>query len=86
MDVAAFSWRPLPGRFCFTTNPAFYFGNFEFRAKMLLLLLAGINMAVFEFHTIKTWCFGTSAIPAGLSQAGGHAVAGLWLSVITFGR
>src|SRR5258708_15253233 len=51
---AAFSLAVITGPLLFTTNPVFYFGNFEFRAKMLLMLLAGVNMAVFEFYTIKT--------------------------------
>src|SRR5712671_674949 len=84
---AAFSLAAVTGPLLFTTNPAFYFGNFEFRAKMLLLLLAGINMAVFEFHTIKTvalWDIGKSP-PASAKLAGTLSLV-LWLSVITFGR
>ena len=84
---AAFSLPAITGPLLFTTNPAFYFGNFEFRAKMLLLLLAGINMAVFEFHTIKTvalWDIGKSP-PASAKLAGTLSLV-LWLSVITFGR
>jgi hypothetical protein len=54
---------------------------------MLLLLLAGINMAVFEFHTIKTvafWDIGKS--PPALAKLAGALSLVLWLSVITFGR
>src|SRR5258708_2549652 len=84
---AAFSLAAITGPLLFTTNPVFYFGNFEFRAKMLLLLLAGINMAVFEFHTIKTvalWDIGKS--PPGSAKPAGTPSLGLWLRVITFGR
>jgi len=84
---AAFSLAAITGPLLFTTNPVFYFWNFEFRAKILLLLLAGINMAVFEFHTIKTvalWDLGKSP-PASAKLAGTLSLV-LWLSVITFGR
>src|SRR5260370_2255126 len=82
---AAFSLAAITGPLLFTTNPVFYFGNFEFRAKMLLLLLAGINMAVFEFHTIKTvafWDIGKSP-PASAKLSATLSLA-LRFSVITF--
>jgi hypothetical protein len=84
---AAFGLAAMTGSLLFTTNPVFYFGNFEFRAKMLLLLLAGINMAVFQFHTVKTvalWDIGKSP-PAAARLAGTLSLV-IWLSVITFGR
>jgi hypothetical protein len=83
----AFMLAVITGSLLFTTNPVFYFGNFEFCTKMLLLLLAGINMAIFELHTIKTvglWDIGKSP-PASAKIAGALSLA-LWLSVITFGR
>src|SRR5258708_23631187 len=84
---AAFGLAAITGPLLFTTNPVFYFGNFEFRAKMLLMLLAGVNMAVFEFYTIKTvalWDIGKS--PPGSAKPAGTPSLGLWLRVITFGR
>ena len=83
----AFGLAAITGSLLFTTNPVFYFGNFEFRAKMLLLVLAGINMAVFQFHTVKTvalWDIGKSP-PAAARLAGTLSLV-IWLSVITFGR
>ena len=84
---AAFGLAVATGSLLFTTNPVFYFGNFEFRTKMLLLLLAGINMAVFEFRTVKTvalWDIGKSP-PVAAKLAGILSLA-FWLSVIAFGR
>ncbi len=84
---AAFGLAATTGSLLFTTNPVFYFGNFEFRTKMVLLLLAGVNMAVFEFYTIKTvalWDIDKSP-PASAKLAGTLSLV-LWLSVITFGR
>jgi len=84
---AAFGLAMMTGSFLFTTNPVFYFGNFEFRMKMLLLVLAGVNMAVFEFHTVKTvalWDIDES--PPAAARLAGILSLVLWLSVITFGR
>src|SRR6266849_1735660 len=84
---AAFGLAVMTGALLFTTNPVFYFGNFEFRTKMSLLLLAGINMAVFEFHTVRTvalWDVGRSP-PAAARLAGTLSLV-LWLGVIIFGR
>src|SRR5215831_1491676 len=45
---AAFALTVVTGSFMFITNAAVYYHNPFFRAKMLLLVLAGINMFVFE--------------------------------------
>lgn len=84
---AAFGLAVITGALLFTTSPVFYFGNFEFRTKMLLVLLAGINMAVFELYTVRTvslWDIGKSP-PRSAKLIGTLSIL-LWLSVITFGR
>src|SRR5712671_3629767 len=45
---AAFALTVLTGALMFITNAGVYYHNFYFRAKMLLLVLSGINMMVFE--------------------------------------
>src|SRR5579862_7452578 len=45
---AAFALTALTGALMFTTNATVYYHNFYFRTKMLLLVLAGINMFAFE--------------------------------------
>jgi hypothetical protein len=83
---AAFGLAVTTGSLLFVTNPSFYFGNFEFRTKMLLQLFAGINMAVFELRTVKTvtlWDSGKT--PAAARIAGALSLL-LWLAVIAFGR
>ena len=45
---AGFATTLLTGSLMFTTNAGVYFNNSYFRAKMLLLAAAGINMAIFE--------------------------------------
>jgi hypothetical protein len=84
---AAFGLAAMTGGLLFISNPVFYFGNFEFRTKMLLMLLAGINMAVFEFHTVKSvarWDLDKS--PPAAARVAGMLSLVLWLSVMTFGR
>src|SRR5262245_3861431 len=41
----------ITGALMFTTNATVYFHNTYFRVKMALLLLAGINMGIFELTT-----------------------------------
>ena len=45
----AFAFAAVTGGLLFVSHATQYFGNTAFRAKMLLMLLAGINMVVFEF-------------------------------------
>src|SRR5262249_14530783 len=45
---AAFGLTAVTGLFMFITNATVYYNNFFFRTKMVLLALAGINMAIFE--------------------------------------
>src|SRR5437762_9362155 len=65
---AAFAVTAATGALMFTTNAGVYFHNFFFRTKMLMLVLAGINMLVFEltaFRTIQRWDNDSSAPLAG---------------------
>src|SRR4051812_3282772 len=45
---AAFAVTATPGLLMFVTNAAVYYHNNYFRAKMALLLCAGLNIVVFE--------------------------------------
>jgi hypothetical protein len=84
---AAFALTALTGSLMFITNAGVYYHNFYFRTKMLLLLLAGINMAVFELtagRTLHRWDKGRAAPPAGKAVAA-FSVA-LWIGVIFMGR
>src|SRR6188768_3979825 len=47
----AFAITFVTGALMFTTNATAYFHNSVFQAKMALLLLAGINMGIFELTT-----------------------------------
>jgi hypothetical protein len=84
---AAFALAVATGSLLFVTNPIFYFGNFEFRTKMLLQVLAGINMAVFELRTVNTvTLWDASKTPPAAARIAGALSLLLWLGVITFGR
>jgi len=84
---AAFALTALTGALMFITNATVYYHNFYFRAKMLLLVLAGINMGVFELtlgRRVDTWDKEPSAPPLG--RAVGVLSIALWIAVIFMGR
>ncbi len=84
---AAFAVTATTGALMFTTNAGVYYHNSFFRAKMLALLLAGINMLVFELTTgrsVDQWDKAPSAPLAGKTAAVLSLV--IWLSVIFLGR
>src|ERR1700719_3574679 len=69
---AAFALTALTGTLMFITNALVYYHNFFFRTKMLLLLLAGINILVFELtagRTIHRWDKSPSVPLAGKTVA-----------------
>ena len=84
---AAFALTALTGALMFTTNAAVYFHNTSFRVKMALLVLAGLNMLVFELtagRTIHRWDQAPSAPPIGKAVATVSLV--IWIAVIFAGR
>jgi uncharacterized membrane protein len=77
----------ITGALMFTTNASVYYHNTYFRIKMLLLVLAGINMGYFELTTGKKaseWGGPGSTHPAGRRAAKLSLL--IWISVIVFGR
>lgn len=84
---AAFSLTALTGTLMFITNAQVYYHNFFFRTKMLLLLLAGINILVFELtagRTIHRWDKAPSAPAAGKAVA--VLSLAIWIGIIFMGR
>jgi hypothetical protein len=83
----AFAFTAATGALMFTTNARVYYHNAFFRTKMLLLLLTGINMLVFELtagRTIHRWDKSPSAPPIGRVVAG--LSLAMWISIICMGR
>jgi len=77
----------LTGSLMFITNAAVYFHNGYFRAKVVLLVLAGINVLVFELTAGRTagqWGEAPSAPPLARAVAAVSLV--VWLGVIVTGR
>lgn len=68
----------------FISRPAAYAANPAFQAKMLLLILAAVN--VFIFHRILYKSAGTNDAPTIAVQCTGGASLLIWLSIILAGR
>ena len=84
---AAFALTALTGALMFITNATVYYHNFYFRTKMLLLVLAGINMGAFELtlgRKVESWDKSPSAPPLG--RVVGVLSITLWIAIIFMGR
>jgi hypothetical protein len=82
----AFIGAVFTGGLYFAANATTYWFNTAFRFKLLAILLAGVNMAVFQFITyrgIATWDRGA---PPGAARLAGALSLLLWTSVIVLGR
>lgn len=82
----AFACSVVTGTLMFMSNATGYYGNAAFRTKMLLMLLAGLNMAFFQSVTLRgvsAWDLGRP--PAAARLAGAVSVT-LWCGIIGFGR
>lgn len=83
----AFVLTALTGSLMFVTNAEVYFHNAWFRAKLVLLALAGANVLVFELtagRTSERWDRAPSAPPVAKAVAAVSLV--LWVAVIAAGR
>lgn len=75
------------GAMLFSSNASHYWGTVPFRAKMLLLVLAGLNMAVFHatvYRSVDVWGRQRQT-PRAAKVSGGISLA-LWIGVVTLGR
>ena len=83
----AFAFTLLTGVLMFSTNARVYYHNAFFRTKMVLLVLAGINMLVFERTaggTVQLWDKAPSVRRAG--KTGAALSLALWIAIIFMGR
>lgn len=84
---AGFAVALITGALMFTTNASVYYYNTWFRAKMLLLLLAGVNMGIFEAtlgRQVQQWGSERST-PAAARRAAVLSLL-IWVSIIVAGR
>jgi hypothetical protein len=89
-EILPYTWTgfavaAVSGALLFTSNAAKYYVNVPFRMKMLLLVLAGVNMLVFHLVTYRSVNHWGGQTPMAAKVAGGVSV-GLWIGVVTFGR
>lgn len=84
---AAFAVAVITGGLMFAANAQTYYVNTAFRLKMLALLGAGLNMAVFHTitcRTIRAWDQGVPAPLAG--RIAGAASILIWVTLIFLAR
>jgi hypothetical protein len=84
---AAFGLAVLTGSLMFAANANTYYANTAFRLKMLALLLAGVNMLIFQLITYRTvgqWDSGVRPPLAG-RLAGGVSLT-IWVTLICLAR
>jgi hypothetical protein len=83
----AFAGAALSGALYFAANATTYWFNTAFRFKMLAILLAGLNMAVFQLITwrgVAGWDR-AAPTPRAVRLAGVLSIL-LWTTVIVLGR
>jgi hypothetical protein len=84
---AAFGVSVVTGLLMFAPNATTYFRNTAFGLKMLSLLAAGVNMAIFEgrtFRSVTAWDRDVPTPPAA-RLAGALSIL-IWAAVIFFAR
>jgi hypothetical protein len=84
---AAFGIAAISGALLFISQATQYAANPAFRMKMLFMLAAGINMAVFElitFRGVTKWDRDVPVVPAG--KLAGAVSLVCWLGVVGFAR
>jgi hypothetical protein len=83
----AFAFAVMTGGSLFASHAVGYAENFQFRMKLILLALAGLNMLVFHWIMSRSpldWReFGRSPWPGKL--AGAISLI-LWIGIVAFGR
>jgi len=84
---SAFAAAVVTGALLFAVNAITYFNNAPFRFKMLALLAAGINMAVFHLVTLRgVAAWDKNAPPPPAARVAGLLSIALWVGVIFLGR
>jgi hypothetical protein len=91
-DVLPFTWGAFgvaatTGSLMFSSDAVHYSHNFFFRGKLILLVLAGLNMAVFHLVSIgdiERWS-ASGQTPVAAKTAAAISLL-LWITVVAFGR
>lgn len=84
---AAFIVAAIAGSFLFISQANAYFNSTTFRIKMLIIVIAGINMLIFELVTVRgAQKWDLSPIPPAPARLAGAISLTCWLLVVVFGR
>jgi hypothetical protein len=83
---AAFVASVITGALMFIGNAVSYYDNTPFRVKMVLLLVAGLNMLFFQMVTFRGVAAWDSDRPPAAARMAGLISISLWCGVIGFGR
>jgi hypothetical protein len=84
---AAFALAAISGSLLFTSNAPNYAANGPFVSKMVVLLLAGINMAIFHLTAYRRIVQWNDALPPPPSvRIAGATSLALWIVVVFLGR
>lgn len=84
---SAFAVALLSGALMFASAAVKYYNNLPFRIKVLLLLLAGLNMLVFHlraYRRVEVWDV-APATPGAARLAGALSLT-FWIGVVAAGR
>jgi hypothetical protein len=83
----AFFVSVITGGLMFAANANTYYGNTAFRLKMLALVVAGVNMLIFQLITYRTvgqW--DTGVRPPFAGRAAGALSLTIWVTLICLAR
>jgi hypothetical protein len=91
-DMLPFTWgmfaiAVLTGSLMFISNAPSYWMNTQFRIKLCMIILAGLNMAIFHvtaYRKISEW--DESVPPPMLARVAGATSLLLWMLTVFFGR
>lgn len=91
-DVLPLTWSAfvvaaITGSLLFSSDAVNYAHNFYFRGKLILLVLAGLNMALFHHFGIRDIARWSESRQTPLPAKAAAAVSLLvWMAVVAFGR
>ncbi len=85
--VGGFVVMVLSGSLLFYSTPLDRYGNLFFRAKLVCLVLAGLNVLLFHrtaYARVAEWDL--DLVPPQTARMAGGLGLGLWVSIIVLGR
>jgi hypothetical protein len=83
---AAFAIAVVTGLGMFITRASWYVLNWAFQLKLLMLLLAAVNMLVFQFLSSRTIARWDTSKPPNAARTAGAASIALWAAITLTGR